>query len=259
MGERKKHHLMQSKSDSNVNQKRGMITEAIWLLWAAASLSLGKWYVQCCCWQDKRNICVIHHLLHIIIGSFSPPAWMTLYGIFKEGWISIPGFVCEPSDGVLHVSHVTWDSAFGANVGNWDRSLYWIWIKKSIWMEELSCVMTLSLTCTLTPPIPVSYPVISCSFFQFHYLISKFLAQSFRQRLLYETGLKYSTILTDICITVNPVTSCVLTNVLHLIFYCAQRDTHIHTPKILILSAKSGHYVSSSKLQKACLNVKTWF
>lgn len=50
---------------------------------------------------------MIHHLVHIIIGSFSPPAWTTLCGSFKKDRISIPGFVCEPSDGVLHVTHVT--------------------------------------------------------------------------------------------------------------------------------------------------------
>lgn len=59
-----------------------------------------------------RGIYVIHHLVHIIIESFSPPAWMTLCGICKEDCISIPGFVCKPSDGVLHVTHVTWDWAF---------------------------------------------------------------------------------------------------------------------------------------------------
>lgn len=66
---------MQSKSDSNVNQKCGMIKVKLPVDFCKpfASPSLvSDMRGTYCCWRDKESIRVIHHLVHIIIVSFFP-------------------------------------------------------------------------------------------------------------------------------------------------------------------------------------------
>lgn len=159
MGGGGKHHLMQSKSDSNVNQN---------LVWSKRPFDfcepqhLCHWLSDMCSAAvgKIRGIYAIHHLVHIIMESFFSSCVdecvQYLWGLNIRPWLRMWAIRWSLACRSCHMREL-----FRANVGNEDWSLYWIWIKKSIWVEELSSATTLSLTCTLTP-LAVSSPVLSC-------------------------------------------------------------------------------------------------